>query len=126
MDKPMYNAKPAISILRIFDEKLAKSFYLDFLSFKLDWEHRFEPSFPLYMQVSLGSCILHLSEHHGDCTPGGAIRIELDKLENYHQQLLDTSYYYARPGIEQTPWGTKEVQVIDPFGNRIIMYEANK
>ncbi len=31
-----------IPILRIFDEAKAEEFYLDFLGFKLDWEHRFE------------------------------------------------------------------------------------
>lgn len=37
-----------IPILRIFDEEKAKEFYLDFLEMKLDWEHRFEPKFPIY------------------------------------------------------------------------------
>ncbi len=51
-------------ILRIFDEAKAREFYLDFLGFSLDWEHRFEADFPLYMQVSRGECVLHLTEHH--------------------------------------------------------------
>ena len=32
-----------IPILRIFDEVKAKEFYVDFLGFKIDWDHRFEP-----------------------------------------------------------------------------------
>jgi len=51
-------------ILRIFDEAKALEFYVDFLGFKVDWQHRFEANFPLYLQVSLGECVLHLSEHH--------------------------------------------------------------
>jgi hypothetical protein len=39
-------------ILRIFDEAKAKEFYIDFLGFKVDWEHRFEAGLPLYMQIS--------------------------------------------------------------------------
>ena len=31
---------------------------LDFLGFSLDWEHRFEPDMPLYMQVSRGPVVL--------------------------------------------------------------------
>ena len=58
----------AIPILRIFDEAKAREFYVDFLGFTIDWEHRFEPGLPLYMQVSKDDCILHLSEHHGDGT----------------------------------------------------------
>ena len=55
-------------ILRIFDEAKAREFYVDFLGFKVDWEHRFEPGLPLYLQVSKDGCVLHLSEHHGDCS----------------------------------------------------------
>ena len=29
-------------ILRIFDEAMAREFYVDFLGFKVDWEHRFD------------------------------------------------------------------------------------
>lgn len=39
-------------ILRIFDESKAVEFYVDFLGFKVDWQHRFEANFPLYLQVS--------------------------------------------------------------------------
>jgi hypothetical protein len=74
-------------ILRIFDEVKAKEFYVDFLSFKIDWEHRFEPGLPLYMQISKDSCILHLSEHHGDASPGAAMRIETKELEAFQKQL---------------------------------------
>ncbi|MEM6436951.1 MAG: glyoxalase superfamily protein, partial [Cyanobacteria bacterium P01_D01_bin.115] len=35
-------------ILRIFDEAKAKEFYVDFLGFQVDWEHRFQPGMPLY------------------------------------------------------------------------------
>ena len=31
---------PAIPILRIFDEAKAREFYVGFLGFKIDWEHR--------------------------------------------------------------------------------------
>lgn len=56
-------------ILRIFDESKAKEFYLGFLGFQLDFEHRFGDNFPLYMQVSRAGLVLHLSEHHGDASP---------------------------------------------------------
>lgn len=109
-----------IPILRIFDETKAKEFYLDFLGFRLDWEHRFEPGLPLYMQISKESCTLHLSEHHGDCSPGAALRIETDQVDSYCQDLNARQYKYARPGIEETPWGSKDMRIADPFGNRLI------
>lgn len=106
-------------VLRIFDEMKAKEFYVDFLGFKVDWEHRFEEGLPLYMQVSKDGCILHLSEHHGDCCPGAAMRIETDELEAFHQALVAKRYRHARPGIEKMPWGGKDMSVTDPFGNRL-------
>jgi hypothetical protein len=41
-----------IPILRNFSIEKAREFYLDYAGFHLDWEHRFEPTVPLYMQVS--------------------------------------------------------------------------
>jgi len=110
-------------ILRIFDEAKAKEFYVGFLGFNVDWEHRFEAGLPLYAQVSKGDCILHLSEHHGDCCPGAAIRIATDELASFHAQLLATGYGYARPGIEKAPWGSDEMTIKDPFGNRLTFFQ---
>ncbi|MEL6401650.1 MAG: glyoxalase superfamily protein [Cyanobacteria bacterium J06607_6] len=106
-------------ILRIFDEAKAKEFYVDFLGFQVDWEHRFQPGMPLYCQVSRDHCVLHLSEHHGDCTPGAAMRIEADDLDGFHAELLGKDYRYARPGIEEMPWGSRDMSINDPFGNRL-------
>jgi catechol 2,3-dioxygenase-like lactoylglutathione lyase family enzyme len=112
-------------ILRIFDEAKAREFYFDFLGFKLDWEHRFAPDMPLYMQVSKGDCLLHLSEHHGDCSPGAAMRIETDELEAFHRELNAKSYKNARPGIEDMPWGSRDMSIKDPFGNRLTFTQSN-
>ena len=108
-----------IPILRSFDEAKAKEFYVDFLEFKVDWEHRFSQDSPLYMQVSKGDCILHISEHHGDCSPGASLRIEVDDIDGYQKLLNDKRYKNARPGINEQPWG-RDMPIADPFGNRLI------
>nr|WP_045523251.1 glyoxalase superfamily protein [Neobacillus niacini] len=124
LNKSDSTMKSSTPILRIFNEEKAKEFYLTYLGFKLDWEHRFEMEMPLYMQISNGSCIIHLSEHHGDCCPGAAIRIEVENIGLFHSNLLSKKYKYSRPGIEKTPWNTQEVSVLDPFGNRIVFFES--
>ena len=111
-------------ILRIFDERKAREFYLDFLGFRLDWEHRFEPGLPLYMQVSRDACVLHLSEHHGDATPGSALRIESSDVDALQRELIARQYGYARPQVQEMPWGTREMAVADPFGNRLVFTTA--
>ena len=111
-------------ILRMFDEAKAREFYVNFLGFKIDWEHRFEPGLPLYMQVSRDGCVLHLSEHYGDASPGATIRIEVDDLEAYHAQLTARQYKYYRPGLQDQEWGTREMTVQDGFGNKLIFFRT--
>ncbi len=118
------NFGKVIPILRIFDEEKAKEFYVGFLGFKVDWEHRFEEGLPLYMQISKEACVLHLSEHHGDCCPGAALRIETGALEAFQQELIAKKYKNARPGIQEMPWGSKDMSVADPFGNKLIFTDA--
>ncbi|MEZ5810919.1 MAG: glyoxalase superfamily protein [Rhizobiaceae bacterium] len=109
----------AIPMLRSFDEARAKEFYLDFLGFDLDWEHRFEPETPLYMQVSRGDVALQISEHHGDGTPGAAVFVEMAGIKAFHAEITAKNYRAMRPGIVDAPWGAWLMQVIDPFGNKI-------
>jgi len=112
-----------IPILRSFDEAKAKEFYVEFLGFNIDWEHRFEDNTPLYMQLSKDTCVIHLSEHHGDASPGASLRITTDTLDAYHKELIDKQYKNARPGIQDMPWGTRDMAISDPFGNKLIFNE---
>ncbi|GGI54384.1 glyoxalase superfamily protein [Oxalicibacterium solurbis] len=112
-------------ILRIFDVDKATEFYVDFLGFGIDWTHRFGENFPLYLQVSREECVLHLTEHHGDCSPGTALRIETMKLDSFHAELTAKNYRYMKPGIEDQPWGSREMTVHDPFGNRLVFVAAD-
>ena len=61
---------PVIPVLRIFDVDKAREFYTDFLGFSIDWEHTFDDHAPVYLQASRDGALLHLSEHHGDASPG--------------------------------------------------------
>ena len=42
---------------------------------------------------------LHLSEHHGDATPGARVRVLVNDIEALHAELTSKNYNYARPGI---------------------------
>ena len=114
--------KNPIPIFRSFDEQMARKFYVEFLGLKVDWEHRFEADFPLYMQVSRDDLILHLSEHHGDATPGSSLRVEVKDIDAYREELTGKVYKYANPGVQDQPWGTRDMMLTDPFGNKLIFY----
>lgn len=111
-------------ILRIFDEAKAREFYLGWLGFEVVFEHRFEPGMPLYMGVGRDGCMLHLSEHHGDASPGAAMRIEVDDVDALQRELATRPYRHARPTAETMPWGTRDMSVTDPFGNRLTFTNA--
>ncbi len=112
-----------IPIIRIFDEAKAKEFYVDFLGMHLDWEHRFEQNFPIYMQVSKGALVFHLSEHSGDCTPGSKVLVNVSDLDSLFQEITSRPYIYSKPAIEQAPWGDRCFTVIDPFSNKVLFNE---
>ena len=113
----------AVPILRIFDEDKAKAFYVEYLGMRVDWEHRFEPGLPLYMQVSRDDLVFHLSEHHGDGTPGSSVYVPIDGVRELHAELSGKEYANLRPGIETDEIGTW-VTLLDPFGNTLRFNEA--
>lgn len=113
-----------IPIFRIFDEAKARAYYLDYLGFTVEWEHRFDADAPLYMEVKLGAALLHLSEHSEDATPGASARIPADDLKGFHAALSAKPYKYARPGILSQPWGLEEMPISDPFANKLVFYQV--
>ena len=115
-----------VPIFRIFSLEKAREFYLDFLGFKAEWEHRFEPDAPVFMQVSRGRLAINLSEHHGDGTPGSIVYVYMTGVKALHRELNDKKYRHNRPGLQQQDWGMTELTVIDPFNNRITFGERTE
>ena len=112
-----------VTVLRIFDEAKAREFYLGWLGFTVDFEHRFDPGAPLYMGVSRGGFTIHLSEHHGDGSPGARVRIETSGVEELQRELIAKGYRYGRPGVVREEWGELRVTAHDPFGNQLHFVE---
>ena len=112
-----------VPTFRIFSLEKAREFYLGFLGFKVDWENRFGPDAPIYMQVSRDGLAIHLSEHHGDGTPGSTFYVYMSGVEALHRELIDKQYPHNRPGLQKQDWGMLELQVVDPFNNRITFGE---
>lgn len=111
-----------IPIFRIFDVAKALEFYVDWLGFEVEWNHKFREDAPSYMKVVKGEIVLHLSEHHGDCCPGAKAFVEYTAgdLIAWHAELLAKEYRYNRPGIGPAEWGATCMEVVDPFGNKLL------
>ena len=112
-----------VPILRMFSIDRTIEFYQGYLGCTVDWQHRFDEKAPLYMQVSRAGFAVHLSEHHGDGSPGANLRIETTGLAELHAELASRNYAYLRPGIETAPWGERGMTLLDPAGNRLQFVE---
>lgn len=113
-------------IFRIFDYAKAIEFYVGWLGFEVLGEHTFGENFPLYIRIGRGELEIHLSEHHGDCSPGARVLVEDFKgLKAYHEQLTEKNYKYNKPGLENAFWeeGLITMEVIDPFGYKLTFTE---
>lgn len=112
---------------RISDEARAKEFQGGFPGFQVDWEALISEGSPIYLQVSHGACVLNLSEHYGDATPGSAMRIGMEDavLDAYQEGLLASAYQFARLGKPQLQtWGLRELLLTAPFGNRLVFFSV--
>ncbi|HEY9776927.1 MAG TPA: glyoxalase superfamily protein [Planktothrix sp.] len=114
----------ATPVLRMFNVDKAREFYIDYLGYKVDWEHRFESKLPLYMQISRDDSVIHLSEHHGDGAPGQHLRVAVEDIDAFYAELKAKNYNYMRPGLETQEWGERSVTVCDPFCNKVIYWQA--
>jgi len=123
-DQPEF--KDVIPTFRIFSIEKAKEFYVEFLGFTVDWEHRYVDNFPLYMQVSRAGLRLHLTEHYGDATPGSAVFIWMRGIVAFQAELAGKDYRYAKPGLNDAPWDAKTFMLTDPFGNKLTFNEPLK
>jgi len=117
-----------VPVMRVFDYRKTIEFYIDWLGFHMEWEHKPVDN-PFYMRITLGDVSIDLSEHHGECSPGAKIAITgFEGLEAYHQHLTGKRYKFMNPGLEKMKWNseTLEMTVIDPFYNQIIFNETLK
>ena len=95
-----------------------KAFYVDGLGFGIDWEHQFAPGMPTFAQVTLNGRSLFLSEHAGDCQPGGAAYIVLDDIDAFYMTIKTRGVRVDDPP-QDAPWGVREMSLVDPDGNRL-------
>lgn len=103
-----------IPTFRILDEDEAKRFYNDFLGFTTDWESRAAPDQPLYMQVSRDGLVLHLADSSRFQT-GSVVYVETTEIDALNRELKARNA--ATPDIIVSPWGTRQMEIEDPFGN---------
>ncbi|MBH5333350.1 VOC family protein [Streptomyces pactum] len=99
----------AIPILRVEDAGAAAAWY-ERLGFAKQWEHRFEPELPAFVEVARGGVRLFLSEHEGDARPDTLVYLRVHDVEAI------ASEFGVR--VQDAPWA-REIELRDPDGNRL-------
>jgi len=103
---------------RITDARRSIPFYVDGLGFQIDWEHRFEPGFPVFMQLTRAGQTLFLTEHSRDCQVGGAAYFVVPDVDACYAEFMARGVVPTEPPANM-PWGPREMVVTDPDGNRL-------
>ncbi|KUH36949.1 MULTISPECIES: glyoxalase superfamily protein [Streptomyces] len=98
-----------IPVLRVADADAAVRWY-ERLGFTRQWEHRFEPGFPAFVEVARGRVRLFLSEHAGDARPDTLVYLRRDDVDAVAAD-------FGLP-VGELPWA-REVELRDPDGNRL-------
>lgn len=112
-----------IPTFRILNYEEAIKFYIEFLGFSIDWEHRFGPEEPVYMQISRNELTLHLTENNRFRTEV-IIFIDTRGIEALHTELKEKSTSVEVPDVSRTDWQTLQMEITDPFGNLLRFNET--
>lgn len=98
-----------IPILRVEDAAATVGWY-ERLGFAKQWEHRFDPGLPAFVEVARGGVRLFLSEHEGDARPGTLVYL----------RVRDVDAIASAFGVQvrSAPWA-REIELRDPDGNRL-------
>jgi catechol 2,3-dioxygenase-like lactoylglutathione lyase family enzyme len=107
-----------VPTLRITDYSRSKAFYADRLKFAIDWEHRFKPELPVFMQISREGLTLFLTEHRGDCPAGGLVHIYLPDVDIWYRDFQERSVPVHEPPNESLQ-GLRAMTIVDPDGNKL-------
>ena len=107
-----------VPTLRITDYAQSKPFYVDGLGFQIDWEHRFAPHLPVFMQVTRDGMTIYLSEHVGDCQVGGLVHFYVDNVDAWYREFQQKGISVQAPPSEDLP-GLRMMTVVAPDGNQL-------
>jgi catechol 2,3-dioxygenase-like lactoylglutathione lyase family enzyme len=120
MAKPSQRVVPA---LRITDYQRSKSFYVERLGFRVEWEHRFEPHFPVFMAITRDDMEIYLTEHSGDCQVGGLVHFVIEDVDAWHQEFQERGVRATEP--PNNDLGFRNMTITDPDGNQLRFMEPS-
>lgn len=114
-----------IPALRITDYDKSKAFYIDGLGFQIDSEHRFEPHFPVFMTISRDDLKLYLTQHTGDCQPGGLVFLLVPDVDAFYEEITARGIK-TQSSPKNLEDRLRDFRVKDPDGNTLDVFNYLK
>ncbi len=114
----------AIPIVHVRDSVIAEDFYCKRLGFTVlsSWRPSETKENPCYMTVARDEAQLHVTSFEDGQIGTSNIYVFVDSVDALHAELVAKAVPIPHPPIDQT-WGTREISVRDPDGNRIVFGE---
>jgi catechol 2,3-dioxygenase-like lactoylglutathione lyase family enzyme len=121
---PGISLTQVIPVLRVDSRAAAREFYVDVLGFQFDWGDEAGAQAGFYAQVSRDELQLHLTT---DSPPlaGADVYFRMQGIDALYREVkakLDATHPLA---IRDTFYDARELEVGDPFGNRLRFVEIN-
>lgn len=116
-------AQRVIPALRMTQYQRSKDYYVDRLGFVVDWEHRFEPGFPVFMSLTRDGMQLYLTEHTGDCQAGGLVHFVIEDVTSWFEEFRAKGARIGEP--PNNDLGFMNMTILDPDGNQLRFMEPS-
>jgi hypothetical protein len=113
-----------IPALRITQYECSKKYYVETLGFTVEWEHRFEPNFPVFMSIIRDGMRIYLSQHSGDCQVGGLVHFVIPDVNAWHVEFRDRGAIVAEQ--PNNDLGFLNMTIRDPDGNQLRFMEPSR
>lgn len=115
MKREMQRVVPA---LRVASYAASKPFY-ESLGFREEWTHQFEPGLPTFASMVFDGMEIFLSEHSGDCQPGGLVHFYVPDVDALYDDFL--AYGVDVEEVPNNGLGAdlRVMSVLDPDRNRL-------
>jgi hypothetical protein len=115
MRKDMHRVVPA---LRVASYAASKPFY-ESLGFREQWTQQFEPGMPTFASRAFDGMELFLTEHAGDCQPGGLVHFYVPDVDALYDDFLEYGVSVEREPNNDLGPDLRVMSVLDPDINRL-------
>ncbi|MCE3264791.1 MAG: Glyoxalase/bleomycin resistance protein/dioxygenase [Pseudoduganella sp.] len=107
-----------VPALRVASYTASKPFY-ESLGFREVWSHQFEPGLPTFSSMAFDGMEVFLTEHAGDCQPGGLVHFYVADVDALYDDFLEYGVAVETAPNNDLGPDLRVMSVLDPDHNRL-------